>query len=231
MERQARGLPPPNPLKKKKKISFQKLSYEKGRPDTFKQTLPCEFCRPTVCVFLSLYFLSHAVSGVLSMTVRKWNCTVHWLCSRNHCVLSVIWGDGKRRSNIYLSLHIHKKGAEWRCERGCASGQACRYLICACSDTGEWAHTRDKRREPLKLFFLWITWHVMAHKGKVNWETEVYDRSGMGGRGPGKGAAGWQCAGTHIWVAHMDTRLAIKSFLSGGKLFSAIKRLFCQWVW
>lgn len=30
----------------------------------------------------------------------------------------------------------------------------------------------------------------MAHKGKVNWETEVYDRSGMGGGGPGKGAAG-----------------------------------------
>lgn len=30
---------------------------------------------------------------------------------------------------------------------------------------------------------------VMAHKGKVNWETEVYDRSGLGGRGPGDGAA------------------------------------------
>lgn len=31
---------------------------------------------------------------------------------------------------------------------------------------------------------------VMAHKGKVNWETEVYDHCGLGSRGPGEGAAG-----------------------------------------
>lgn len=63
----------------------------------------------------------------------------------------------------------------------------------------------------------------MAHKGKINWETKVYDRSGLGGRGPGKGAAG-RSAGTHIWTAHTDTRPVIKFFFwSGSKLFSAIK--------
>lgn len=31
---------------------------------------------------------------------------------------------------------------------------------------------------------------VMAHKGKVKWESEVYDRSGLGSRVPGEEAAG-----------------------------------------
>lgn len=50
----------------------------------------------------------------------------------------------------------------------------------------------------------------MAHKVKVKWETEVYDRSGLGSRGPGEEAAGWQCDGTHIWAAQTDIRPALK---------------------
>lgn len=58
---------------------------------------------------------------------------------------------------------------------------------------------------------------VMAHKGKVNWETEVYELSGLGSGGPGEAAAaGWLCTGTHIWEAHTDTKPAIKSFSQGG---------------
>lgn len=46
--------------------------------------------------------------------------------------------------------------------------------------------------------------------------------------GQGEGAAEWLCAGTHIWAAHMDTRRAVKSFLSVSKLAPTIKRIFCQ---
>ena len=56
----------------KKKPSFQELSLEKDRPDIFKQTLPCDSIGQTLlCVFLSPYFLSNIVSGVLSVTLGK----------------------------------------------------------------------------------------------------------------------------------------------------------------
>lgn len=51
---------------------------------------------------------------------------------------------------------------------------------------------------------------VMAHKEKVNWESEVYDHSGLGVRRPEEGAV--KCVGTHIRAAHMNTKIAIKSF-------------------
>lgn len=59
---------------------------------------------------------------------------------------------------------------------------------------------------------------VMAHKGKVNWETKVYDRGGLGGGGPEEGAAGTS-AGTHIWETHTDTGPAIKSLCQGVNSF------------
>ena len=58
---------------------------------------------------------------------------------------------------------------------------------------------------------------VMAHKEKVNWESEVYDHSGLGVGRPEEGAA--KCVGTHIWAAHMNTKIAIKSFSQGVNSF------------
>ena len=52
----------------------------------------------------------------------------------------------------------------------------------------------------------------MAHEGRVNWESEVYEQSGLGGGGPGDGAAGRQRAETRISAAHMETGTAMKCF-------------------
>lgn len=106
MEKQARGpkkkigkkLLPSGSMKKANQTCLSKHSLVWVLEDNWNLSL---------CISSAVY--SFFVSGVLSVTVRKSNCTAHWLCSRNLCVHSVMW---RWRALLHprLSLHIEVMG-------------------------------------------------------------------------------------------------------------------------
>lgn len=127
-----------NAQEKERKNPLQYVSYKKSRPHILRQTHP------------TLSF-SYIVSWGLFVTVMQYNCTVHLLSLRNHCVFSKIW--------VHRSFpsYMEEKGRMRRSEAALVGRHAGRQIFDLCRILGE--HTRNKTTEATKTFSLLIWWH------------------------------------------------------------------------
>lgn len=136
--------------KERKKPSSVRKLQKKQTTHIEANTPLCDFLMPSEVYVWDFLFLTLCLGASLWLSC-KYNCTVHLLSLRNHCVFSKIWVHGR------FSSYIEETGRMRRSEAALVGRHAERQIFDLCRILRE--HTRNKTTEATKTFSDMIWWH------------------------------------------------------------------------